>query len=92
MKPWMSRETVVRFDGAWWWRTFALGLIGYVVGLLIAAAQGCAGPQVTCTSYYGRDMTRANPYYLAVECPGDVTKVVCDSPKRLPQPGCGLPE
>lgn len=79
-------RTQVRDPGAVW--TFLSRLAGLVV--LVALALGwlasCSSRQ--CKVFYRYDGGTVRPYYKAVECPGDVTKVECDDDQPLPTPRC----
>ena len=76
------------------WDLFAAG-VG-LAGVLLAGwlAWGCSAPQVGCTYAYRYDGTTgpgARPYYLAESCPGQPTRVLCDSPEKLPTRDCRAP-
>jgi len=68
--------------------TFLARMLGLIV--LVALALGwlasCSSKQ--CKVYYRYDGGTVRPYYKAVECPGDVTRVECDDDQPLPNERC----
>lgn len=62
--------------------------LGTLLVLCLLALSCSCGSAKMCQVYYRYDGGTVRPYYKAVECPGDPTRVDCDDEQPLPTDHC----